>query len=1576
MKALRFFLVLFLLCLSQCRTLQAPSILLWLFTLFGQTPTSQGEIKSQIESGLFTSESGREVQISVSLSVRPSSQVRVGPITISDPTEGVLRSNEFLNFDSTNWNVEQIIRVAGVDDSLSDGNIQYQVFLGEFVTEDPQYLSRATTSFTLVNTDDESSGVAANPVTGLTTTENGGTATISYVLQTKPFRNVTIKDFKSSLTTEATVEDVTLTFTPENWNTPQKVTVTGVRDFIIDGTKSYSISAGITNSEDPSQNGKSVPVTQATNGDSDAAGFTVTTVGQAITTEQGGQAEFKVVLNSIPKANVVVPTLTSSNTAEISVTPGSLTFTPSNWNTPQSVIVTGINDFVADGDKSVFINSSNTTSTDQNYNNIAGPNFPSITNQDNDTRGFTISPTSTVTISELGGSQVYQVSLTSQPISGQSVRITGISTNNASLINITPNTLTFDATNWNVPQTITASSINNNVDEDTRTVLISFGSVDTTLVGRDVGYDTISVSTGRTIFVTDEDTAGFTKNPATALAVDENSGPLTQTFTVVLNSEPTANVSIPSIVSSNTAEITVSPSSLSFTPANWNTPQTVTITSVVDGAIDVCNPQPTPPALCPPTAVQISFANAVSADSKYSGFSIPVSNATNNDSGAPFIRLSSASEASASFTEGTVYTFSISLSILPGANVTIGPIVSSDSSEFVLLNDSNAVITNRTIVFTNTSDNPISWSGNTSTSSFNVPQVIRIRAVNDSFDDGNVTATIQIPVASGSFYAGQRPQQNLTDFPGYLNSTGNFTLTNVDNDTRGIVYSSSTISVTEGGSATFTVRLNSAPCGTGATAPENCASASVGINLNPDTVPSADSTQYVSITPSYLEFTNANFSNPRTVTIVMGDDSIDQSLTQTYFFRPTVVTVGGITTDYNSLTPGNITINVSDNDNPAANNKIVFVLQGTNAAVTAENGIETTYSLSLRHRPLTGNTVTVRVSSTNIAEGNIVEANGTSVASNRDFTFTHTTWNHTQDVRIRGAPDNGDSINANYTVNVEVLAGGEVGTLPSWYTSYNNSSGTPATLVNYNVNATPITVGLPSSTTVSEAASATYVYFFLASAPTHDVTIPISKDTNFPCRLFTSPNVDQFQLDIGSTTDNETGNLVITPTNWNTLGPHNRITVTPTNDAVDDGDISCTITTGVATSSDATFDTYNPDDITFSFTDNDTVGITIAPTDSSLTSNSGARTTITIHPATQPLADITITVALSQAYGTITSANSFVFTRSNYTTAQEITIEGSPTGVTTDQTYAVTFSFSGTEPDTGAGTGRTTNGGFYAGLLNSPGVPLSRIITHVHNLFDIVPCANLSPAACGTNANANGGLVSSQNLTTTEAGGLARFQIRLRARPTGNVTIPVRTSNTAEGTVSPASLTFTSGDWNNYQNVTITGVDDSPATADGNVNYSIFFGTTQGNVDQMSSTDSAFNGNTLPGIALPNVPVTNNDNEVAGITVSPTAGRVTTQAGGTTTFTIVLNSRPLSDVVIGLSSSNTFEGTVSPASLTFTNSCPGAGCWSTPQTVTVTGQDNGVLDGPTTYQIVTAQAVSTGAYNTINAVDVSVTNTE
>ena len=61
--------------------------------------------------------------------------------------------------------------------------------------------------------------------------------------------------------------------------------------------------------------------------------------------------------------------------------------------------------------------------------------------------------------------------------------------------------------------------------------------------------------------------------------------------------------------------------------------------------------------------------------------------------------------------------------------------------------------------------------------------------------------------------------------------------------------------------------------------------------------------------------------------------------------------------------------------------------------------------------------------------------------------------------------------------------------------------------------------------------------------------------------------------------------------------------------------------------------------------------------------------------------------------------------------------------------------------------------------------------------------------------------------------------------------------------------------------------------------------------------------------------------DAAGFTITEIGGGSTSvnESGTTDTFTVVLDSQPLTNVVLTVASSNTGEATVSPATLTFTS---------------------------------------------------------
>ena len=60
----------------------------------------------------------------------------------------------------------------------------------------------------------------------------------------------------------------------------------------------------------------------------------------------------------------------SSNEAEGVISTESITFNSANWNEPQTVTVTGVDDSVADGDKTYQIVTAPAVSADRNYSGL------------------------------------------------------------------------------------------------------------------------------------------------------------------------------------------------------------------------------------------------------------------------------------------------------------------------------------------------------------------------------------------------------------------------------------------------------------------------------------------------------------------------------------------------------------------------------------------------------------------------------------------------------------------------------------------------------------------------------------------------------------------------------------------------------------------------------------------------------------------------------------------------------------------------------------------------------------------------------------------------------------------------------------------------------------------------------------------------------------------------------------------------------------------------------------------------------------------------------------------------------
>jgi hypothetical protein len=267
-----------------------------------------------------------------------------------------------------------------------------------------------------------------------------------------------------------------------------------------------------------------------------------------------------------------------------------------------------VDDSVAEGNHSATITHT-VASSDGNYDGLAVASVP-VAITDNDTAGILITETAGSTdVSEAGQTDIYTVKLQSQPSSNVTIQI-----QTDGQVKTLPSTLTFTPSNWNQSQTIAVSAVNDLVAEGNHT-----GTISHLVSSSDLNYAGLTPA-NLIVNIADDDTAGLViTQSGEGTAVTE--GGATDTYTVALSSQPTANVTVTMTAAS---DVSTSPVQLTFTPTNWSTPQTVTV-SAIDDTLDEDT-----------ETVAINHTVA-SADPKYNG--LPASpvwvQVTDNDEGAP-----------------------------------------------------------------------------------------------------------------------------------------------------------------------------------------------------------------------------------------------------------------------------------------------------------------------------------------------------------------------------------------------------------------------------------------------------------------------------------------------------------------------------------------------------------------------------------------------------------------------------------------------------------------------------------------------------------------------------------------------------------------------------------------------------------------------------------------------------------------------------------------------------------------------------------------------------------------------------
>ena len=277
----------------------------------------------------------------VALDSQPTGDITVA-LTTTGETGALTLDQTELTFKPGDWNQAQTVTVTGVDDKVDNADDKREASIalvasGRGFSATVEYTVAATV------TDDDDRGITFSKK-ALTVAENGGKDSYTIVLDTQPTGDVTVTVRGVNTAPLLSVDSATLVFGPDDWDQPQTVTFTGGNDDL-DNLKNprYVITHGAQHADYEGFAAGSVTVTVT---DDDVRGVTISK--DAVEVNAGDTAEYTVVLNSQPHTGDGVVTIklqvnpkARDATDSQYISPTTLTFNSGNWNTPQTVTITG-----------------------------------------------------------------------------------------------------------------------------------------------------------------------------------------------------------------------------------------------------------------------------------------------------------------------------------------------------------------------------------------------------------------------------------------------------------------------------------------------------------------------------------------------------------------------------------------------------------------------------------------------------------------------------------------------------------------------------------------------------------------------------------------------------------------------------------------------------------------------------------------------------------------------------------------------------------------------------------------------------------------------------------------------------------------------------------------------------------------------------------------------------------------------------------------------------------------------------------------------------------------------------------
>ncbi|MBM82340.1 MAG: hypothetical protein CMJ78_17380 [Planctomycetaceae bacterium] len=522
-------------------------------------------------------EAGSEDTLTVVLNAQPDSNVVIEVVS-GDAGEATV-DPAVLTFTPNNWNQAQTVTVTGEDDNIDDGNVSTAITLSINDTQSDNNFDNVVDQVVDVTTvDDDTAGFTIVETNNETEVSENGTGDLfTIVLNSEPVSPVVI-EIENPDQGEVDISPVRLTFTSNNWDAPQEVNVLGVDDMINDGDEMTTLRVFVVDAQsDNAFDNVADQNVVVTTIDNDSPAFIITeTNNSTVVSENGNTDTFSVVLQVAPLEPVVI-SVSSNDEGEATVGKAVLSFTPQNWDDPQIVTVIGEDDEFVDGDQASLITLSIVDAqSDDEFDNLADQIVDVLTDDDDDS-GFTIVETdNSSTVSEAGQTDTLSVTLDHRPLSDVVIDVASLNTGE---LEVDKTSLVFTTLNWDVGQTVTLSAVDEQVVDGDRTANVRFS------INDDQSNDLFDLLADQFVDVTvvDDDVPGFLITQTGNTVVNESG--TEDTFTVVLTRQPLSDVVL-TVASSDEGEASVDAETLTFTPNNWDQPQTVTVTGEDDLVLD------------------------------------------------------------------------------------------------------------------------------------------------------------------------------------------------------------------------------------------------------------------------------------------------------------------------------------------------------------------------------------------------------------------------------------------------------------------------------------------------------------------------------------------------------------------------------------------------------------------------------------------------------------------------------------------------------------------------------------------------------------------------------------------------------------------------------------------------------------------------------------------------------------------------------------------------------------------------------------------------------------------------------